>query len=104
MAEPYASGSSVYALRQLLQALGPIVGAELEHGKAVKADWASGLPKGKLGTWEAEAEDLGDELEAFIMETFIQEYKKLMRKVGGVDRTTRFADADDSGRRCSDWR
>lgn len=67
----------------LLKSLGPVIGYELEHGKAVSPSWAKNIRKGKLKTWTAEAEEaLSDDLEVLIMETFADEYWRLMRQVG----------------------
>ena len=71
----------MYALRKLLESLGPIIGAELESGKAVTPGWADGVHKGQMITWGAEAQELQDDLEAHIMETFTTEYTRLMRQV-----------------------
>lgn len=66
----------------LLKSLAPLIGAELDTGKAVSAGWAEGPNQGKLKTWSAEAEDtLSDELEAYIMGVFADEYWRLMRQV-----------------------
>ncbi|KAG9051517.1 hypothetical protein FS837_004027 [Tulasnella sp. UAMH 9824] len=82
----------VYALRMLLKSLGPVIGYESEHGKAVPPGWTEDIPRGKLKTWTAEAEEeLSDDLEVYIMETFADEYWRLMRQRLGL-RTSQIND------------
>ncbi|KAG8988795.1 hypothetical protein FRB90_002532, partial [Tulasnella sp. 427] len=78
-------GRYAYKYQPTMISLGPILGHELEHGKAVTPGWAEKVPKGKLKTWSAEADDaLSDDLEVFIMETFADEYWRLMRQRLGL--------------------
>lgn len=66
----------------LLKSLGPIIGYELEHGRAVSEGWAENVPTGRIKKWGAEAQDeLSEGLEEYIMETFADEYWRLMREV-----------------------
>ncbi len=73
---------SVYALRMLMRSLAPLIGAEMESQKAVTVGWAQDISKAKLTLWGEDARSaLNDELETHIMETFTEEYWKLMRGV-----------------------
>jgi len=70
----------IYALRMLLKSLAPLLGAELDSGKAVTEGWADGSNKARLPRWSAEAQDqLGDELEVYTMGIFADEYWRLLR-------------------------
>jgi hypothetical protein len=72
---------SIYALRALLKALAPLIGAEKALGRAVPQGWASEAPKGQIGAWKEEGLEIGDEVEILIQAVFAKEYHRLMRKV-----------------------
>ena len=73
----------IYALRALLDALSPLIGAEIELGnKAVQKGWAEGVPKEKIQEWRKVGNDsLKDEMERIAQQTCADEYGRLMRKV-----------------------
>ncbi|KAG8897843.1 hypothetical protein FRB99_007877 [Tulasnella sp. 403] len=71
----------VYALRMLLRSLAPVIGAELESGKAVTEDCAD---VSKLKSWSAKAQEMSEELEQHVVETFSEEYWRLMRQRLGL--------------------
>ena len=49
---------SVYALRALLDALAPLIGAEDElGGKAVSPGWANDVPEDKIKEWTARGKE-----------------------------------------------
>lgn len=73
---------SVYAVRALLNALAPLIGAEAKlGGKAVSAGWAEDLSQEKLEQWKEKGLELRDEAERVTQETAAVEYGRLMRKV-----------------------
>ncbi|KZS94206.1 UPF0061-domain-containing protein [Sistotremastrum niveocremeum HHB9708] len=81
----------LYALRALLTSLAPLIGAELETGKAVGTDWASSVSAEKIKEWSAKAQELSNDLEVEIQDVFSAEYWTLMRKRLGL-RTVEPAD------------
>ncbi|KAF5382091.1 hypothetical protein D9615_004315 [Tricholomella constricta] len=83
----YQPNMIIYALRALLNALAPLIGAETElGGKAAPPGWADGASKEKLEAWRAEGLKLRDELERVAQETTALEYGRLMRKRLGLRR------------------
>ncbi|KDQ24885.1 hypothetical protein PLEOSDRAFT_1113988 [Pleurotus ostreatus PC15] len=78
----YQPNMIIYALRALLNALAPLIGAEMElGGKAVAAGWADGVSSDKINEWRENAVDaVKDEMERVMQETTSQEYSQLMRK------------------------
>lgn len=74
---------SIYALRALLNALAPLIGAEVElSGKAVEAGWADDASAEKIDEWRKAGLSLvGDDLEREMQEVTSVEYGRLMRKV-----------------------
>ena len=65
--------SSLFALRALLNALSPLVGAEAELGdRAVSADWTKEATKDKIKEWGSKGVAL---LEEELEDTFQQEYE-----------------------------
>lgn len=65
----------------LLKSLSPIIGAEVETGKAVAKGWADAVPKSKIAAWSSEGQKLTEELETYIVTVFSDEYARLMRQV-----------------------
>ncbi|KAF8071998.1 hypothetical protein FPV67DRAFT_1412381 [Lyophyllum atratum] len=83
----YQPNMIVFALRALLDALAPLIGAECElGGKAVPPGWADGASKEKLDQWRKVGLKLRDELERVAQETTALEYGRLMRKRLGLRR------------------
>lgn len=71
---------SQYAVRALLTALGPLIGAEQESGRAVSPGWADGANKEKIAAWKKKAEELVDEIDEVVQSGTVDEYLTLMRK------------------------
>jgi len=77
----------VYAIRALLNALAPLIGAEEESGgKAVSAGWAEDADPDKLASWTKKGLELASELDKTTQETTAVEYGYLMRKRLGLRR------------------
>lgn len=72
---------SVYALRALLSALSPLIGAEEELGTAVQEGWAIDVGDAKLDEWKRHGMDLEDEVKSLVQVTMEKEYWALYRKV-----------------------
>ena len=77
---------SLFALRALLNALVPLVGAEAELGnKAVSTGWANGFDEGKIKELRSTGADLVEkELNNTFQTEFEAEYHARMNKVGCV--------------------
>ena len=74
---------SIYALRALLNALEPLIGAEHElGGKAVSSGWADNASKDQIKEWGKKGTELvKEEMERVIEEACSVEYGRLMHKV-----------------------
>ena len=74
--------SSLFALRALLNALSPLVGAEAELGdKAVSAGWAKEATKDKIKEWSSKGVALvKEELEDTFRHEYEAEYNARMRQ------------------------
>ena len=79
---PQLDVHSVYACRALLNALAPLIGAEISLGnKAVKEGWAADALSDTLQSWRTTAlEQTQSEMERVIQETCAVEYNLLLRK------------------------
>ncbi|KAH9481619.1 Protein adenylyltransferase SelO, mitochondrial [Psilocybe cubensis] len=83
----YQPNMIVYAIRALLNALSPLIGAEAElGGKAVSTGWADGVTSEKLEEWNKSAQELKSEAERVVQEIASVEYGRLMRKRLGLRR------------------
>jgi len=73
----------VYAHRALLNALAPLIGAEVELGnKAVSPCWADNASEEKIAQWRQIGQEfVKDEMEKVLQEVTAEEYGRLMRKV-----------------------
>ena len=73
---------SAYACRALLNALAPLIGAEISQGnKAVKQGWAAEVSSETLQSWRTTAlEEIQSEMEQIFQETCAVEYNLLFRK------------------------
>lgn len=82
------TGRSVYALRALLNALAPILGAEKAtfKGRAVPKDWAKDATSEQIEAWSDEGKELRSEVERVVQQTCSDEYGRLMRKRLGFRR------------------
>ncbi|KAI0768074.1 hypothetical protein BD413DRAFT_137978 [Trametes elegans] len=89
----YQPSMIVYALRSLLNALSPLIGAEDElGGKAVSSGWADSASPEKIKEWSARGLELvKDELERTAEEASALEYRRLMHARLALRRL----DADD---------
>ena len=66
----------------MLDALSPLIGAELESGKAVKAGWAKDVKEDKISEWTQKGTDsVKDELVDEAMRVMQVEYWGQLRKV-----------------------
>jgi uncharacterized protein YdiU (UPF0061 family) len=74
----------VFALRGLLSALAPIIGAEKAKGRAVKPQWSVDKSETKLKALTESGLSIQPEMEKVIMSEFKTEYNRLMRKVGSI--------------------
>ncbi|KAH9919349.1 hypothetical protein B0H21DRAFT_702205 [Amylocystis lapponica] len=70
----------IYALRALLSALSPLIGAEVTLGKAVSPGWADGVPPETISEWRKKGAELKDELERVAEEACAIEYGRLTHK------------------------
>jgi len=73
----------LYALRALLSALAPLIGAEVESGnRAVSEGWTKEVEKDKINRWSSEGIALvEEELKSLFQREYEAEYKKKMRQV-----------------------
>ncbi|KAF8896242.1 hypothetical protein BD779DRAFT_1494772 [Infundibulicybe gibba] len=76
----------IYALRALLNALAPLIGAEAKSGAAMTAQWADNASPEQIEGWRSAGMELKDELERTMQETTSIEYGRLMRKRLGLRR------------------
>ena len=75
----YSHSSSTFALRALLDALAPLIGAEEATGKVVPAGWATDASPETLKSWREAGIAHQNDLDLLIQDVFIPEYKRLMR-------------------------
>ncbi|GBE88362.1 UPF0061 protein [Sparassis crispa] len=86
----------IYALRVLLTALSPIIGAEAELHRAVFAGWAEDASPDKLAEWRKKGSELvKDEMERIAQDICSAEYGRLMHKASRVRLALRRFDATD---------
>ena len=74
----------MFALRGLLSALAPIIGAEKAKGRAVASQWSVDISETKLEALTASGLSIQPEMEKVIMSEFQTEYNRLMRKVRSI--------------------
>jgi uncharacterized protein YdiU (UPF0061 family) len=77
----YQPNMIIYALRALLNALVPLIGAEKEFGSAIEQGWTSEVSKEKIAEWTKSGLELKDEVERIAQQTAADEYGRIMRKV-----------------------
>ncbi|KAF8656791.1 hypothetical protein AX16_002343 [Volvariella volvacea WC 439] len=78
----------VYALRALLNALAPLIGAEIENdNKAVTQEWAQSASAEKINEWRDKGLELKDQMEKLIQQVSADEYGRLMRNRLALRRT-----------------
>lgn len=85
----------MYALRALLNALSPLIGAEAELGSAVKSGWTDGANDEKLEAWRKKGLEIDEEMKGVIKETMEKEYWYLFRKVINFISSLCFPSHDD---------
>ncbi|KAG8747335.1 hypothetical protein FRC10_001514 [Ceratobasidium sp. 414] len=69
----------IFALRSLLNALAPLIGAESELGHRVEPGWAQAADTEQIATWAKKANETRDEVDDLIKATFEKKYWRLMR-------------------------
>ncbi|KAH7101980.1 UPF0061-domain-containing protein [Auriculariales sp. MPI-PUGE-AT-0066] len=74
----------IFAIRQLLDALAPLIGAEEAAGKSLSEGWAADASPETLKEWHAAGLEHQNDVEVGIQDIFIPEYKNLMRKRLGL--------------------
>ncbi|PPQ64140.1 hypothetical protein CVT24_008770 [Panaeolus cyanescens] len=75
----------VYALRALLNALAPVLGAEADSGgAAVSEGWTEDVKPERLEQWKKRGLEYRSEVERIVQQTSADEYGRLMRKRFGL--------------------
>ncbi|KAG9093784.1 hypothetical protein FS749_013736 [Ceratobasidium sp. UAMH 11750] len=69
----------IFALRSLLNALAPLIGAESQLGRRVESGWAQTADTEQISAWAKKADEIRDEVDTLIKTTFEKKYWKLMR-------------------------
>ncbi|KAG9104830.1 hypothetical protein FRC06_008060 [Ceratobasidium sp. 370] len=69
----------IFALRSLLNALAPLIGAESELGHRVEPGWAQAADTEQISAWAKKADEIREEVDDLIKTTFEKKYWKLMR-------------------------
>ena len=75
---PFHSG---YAVKSLLNALAPIIGAELETGKAVGEGWAEDIDEEKLTSWKKKGLEFEPDMKSVLEDAYSTEFWGLLLKV-----------------------
>jgi uncharacterized protein YdiU (UPF0061 family) len=83
---PAYSIFSVYALRALVNALSPLIGAEKTTFKnqAVPSGWAKDVTSEQVESWSEKGKELRSEVERVVQQTCSDEYGRLLRKRLGL--------------------
>ncbi|CAE6406608.1 unnamed protein product [Rhizoctonia solani] len=74
----------IFAVRALLNALSPLIGAEASLGHAVGPDWAKDASEKQIEEWSTKGEEIRDEVDALIKSTFEKKYWGLVRQRLGL--------------------
>ncbi|CAE6443718.1 hypothetical protein ACGC1H_002514 [Rhizoctonia solani] len=69
----------IFALRALLNALSPLIGAESSLGHAVGPNWAQGASEHQIAEWSDKGEEIRDEVTEMVKSTFEKKYWEQMR-------------------------
>ncbi|KAF9048545.1 hypothetical protein BJ165DRAFT_1460470 [Panaeolus papilionaceus] len=81
----YQPNMIVYALRALLNALAPVLGAEAESGgAAVSEGWTEDVKPEKIEEWTKKGLEYRSEVERIVQQSTADEYGRLMRKRLGL--------------------
>ncbi|KZV61304.1 UPF0061-domain-containing protein [Peniophora sp. CONT] len=84
----------LFALKQLLNALAPLIGAELAHNSSVKADWAKDASEEQTAEWtDAAKSAVEPELYSIFREEYDMAYDAHMRDRLGLKTTDETDDA-----------
>ncbi|KZV80861.1 UPF0061-domain-containing protein [Exidia glandulosa HHB12029] len=74
----------IFALRKLLDALAPLIGAEEASGTVLEEGWAAKATEEEIKAWREAGLKHQNDVELEIQDVFIAEYKKLMRRRLGL--------------------
>ncbi|KAF5359797.1 hypothetical protein D9756_003348 [Leucocoprinus leucothites] len=82
----YQPNMIVYALRALLNALAPVIGAEQMsfNGQAVSKDWTKDVTSDQIEAWSEKGKELRTEVERVVQQTCSTEYGRLFRNRLGL--------------------
>ncbi|KAJ3553598.1 hypothetical protein NP233_g12609 [Leucocoprinus birnbaumii] len=77
----YQPNMIVYALRALLNALAPVIGAEktMYDGQAVPTNWTKDIASEQIESWSEKGKELRTEVERVVQQTCSTEYGRLLR-------------------------
>ncbi|EUC57586.1 YdiU domain protein [Rhizoctonia solani AG-3 Rhs1AP] len=74
----------IFALRALLNALSPLIGAESSLGHAVGPNWAKDASEHQIAEWSDKGEEIRDEVDEMVKSTFEKKYWERMRERLGL--------------------
>ncbi|CAG7849370.1 SubName: Full=Related to FMP40-Found in Mitochondrial Proteome {ECO:0000313/EMBL:CCA78086.1} [Serendipita indica DSM 11827] len=74
----------LYALRALLSSLAPVIGSEMSTNAAVQVGWTKDVPPETTAEWTKSGLSIQEDMESFVMNTFMDEYVRLMRRRLGL--------------------
>ncbi|KAG8705352.1 hypothetical protein FRC11_009109, partial [Ceratobasidium sp. 423] len=74
----------IFALRSLLNALSPLIGAESSLGHAVGPNWAKDASEAQIAEWTDKGQELRDEVDEMVKTTFEKKYWALVRERLGL--------------------
>ncbi|KAF8751625.1 hypothetical protein RHS01_08554 [Rhizoctonia solani] len=74
----------IFAVRALLNALSPLIGAEASLGHAVGPNWANDASEKQIEEWSTKGEEMRDEVDEVIKSTFEKKYWTLVRQRLGL--------------------
>ncbi|CAE6510921.1 unnamed protein product [Rhizoctonia solani] len=74
----------IFALRSLLNALSPLIGAESALGHAVGPNWAKNASEKQIAGWSDQGQEIRDEVDEMVKSTFDKKYWERMRERLGL--------------------
>ncbi|KAH7341292.1 UPF0061-domain-containing protein [Rhizoctonia solani] len=74
----------IFAVRALLDALSPLIGAESTLGHAVGPNWAKDASEQQIAEWSDKGQEIRDEVVEMVKNTFEKKYWELMRQRLGL--------------------